>query len=70
MPFRHARARLPDCISIIGQIRRDLHARHHNEMWEGGEMFTGHGTIVNSGEERSADPVPGVRLRMRIDTNA
>ena len=31
MPFRHARARLPDCISIIGQIRRDLHVRHHNE---------------------------------------
>ena len=28
MPFRHARARLPDCISIIGQIRGDLHARH------------------------------------------
>ena len=34
MPFRHARARLPDCISIIGQIRRNLHARHHNEIWE------------------------------------
>jgi hypothetical protein len=32
MPFRHARARLPDCISIIGQIRRDLHVRHHNEI--------------------------------------
>jgi len=31
MPFRHARARLPDCISIIGQIRLDLHVRHHNE---------------------------------------
>src|ERR1700722_9035444 len=26
MPFRHARARLPDCISIIGQIRRDLYS--------------------------------------------
>jgi hypothetical protein len=32
MPFRHARARLPDCISIIGQIRRDLHVCHHNEI--------------------------------------
>jgi hypothetical protein len=40
MPFRHARARLPDCISIIGQIRRDLHVRHHNEIWEAREMFT------------------------------
>jgi hypothetical protein len=46
MPFRHARARLPDCISIIGQIRRDLYVRHHNEMWEAGEMFTGHGTTL------------------------
>ena len=34
MPFRHARARPPDCISIIGQIHRDLHVRHHNEIGE------------------------------------
>jgi len=46
MPFRHARARLPDCISIIGQIRRDLHVGHHNEMWEAREMLTGHGTML------------------------
>src|SRR5579863_7738553 len=26
MRFRHARARLSDCISIIGQIRRDLYS--------------------------------------------
>jgi len=32
MPFRHARARLPDCISIIGQIHPDLHVRQHNEI--------------------------------------
>ena len=30
MPFRHARARLPDCISIIGQIRQDLHVRFYS----------------------------------------
>ena len=40
MPFRHARARLSDCISIIGQICRDLHVRPHNEIWEARKMFT------------------------------
>ena len=33
MPFRHARARLPDCISIIGQIRQDLHVRFYSAGW-------------------------------------
>jgi len=35
MPFRHARTRLPDCIPIIGQIRRDLHLRRHKEICSG-----------------------------------
>ena len=44
MPFRHARARLSYCISIIGQIRRDLHVRHHNEIGEACEIINEQGT--------------------------